>query len=328
MKKAFFWIFAFLIIFGIFAWNGFRYAINIQSNLSGPSNIILNNGDGVKRIAWKLYKKNIIISPYLFEIVVKYYNLEKKMKAGEYIFQPNITILDVVNKIAKGDIVFHKITLPEGLTNKQIFDIINDSDLQGNISIILDEGKILPETYSYKLNDTKDSLIKQATEAMAHFIDKQWETRDKNIPIKNKQELLTLASIVEKETGVAEERKVIASVFINRLRKGIKLQTDPTVIYAITKGQFNLERALTRKDLAFKDEYNTYLHYGLPPAPICNPSKEAILAVLHPDNTDYLYFVANGEKGHNFSKNLTEHNKNIQKYKQKIKQNRYFSKKK
>ncbi|MBR2033284.1 MAG: endolytic transglycosylase MltG, partial [Alphaproteobacteria bacterium] len=157
----------------------------------------------------------------------------------------------------------------------------------------------------------------QAKDAMNKALDKAWENKDEHLPIKNKKQLLILASIIEKETGVAEERGLVASVFVNRLRKGMKLQTDPTVIYALTKGKKELGRVLLRKDLEIDSLYNTYKYYGLPPAPICNPGKDSLKAAANPEISNYLYFVASGNGGHNFATSLNEHNKNVKAWKNK-----------
>jgi UPF0755 protein len=174
------------------------------------------------------------------------------------------------------------------------------------------EGEILPETYTFMKGETRENIVNQAKKALEDTIKEIWAQRAENLPLKTPQELLILASIVEKETGLPDERDMVASVFVNRLKIGMRLQTDPTVIYAITQGKSELGRPLYKKDLSFDSPYNTYLYEGLPPTPICAAGKEAIYAAAHPLNTDYLYFVASGNGGHNFAKSLSEHNKNVQ----------------
>jgi UPF0755 protein len=175
----------------------------------------------------------------------------------------------------------------------------------------------LPETYDYRLKENKQDVIGRMQESMTKTIDELWPGRTANLPFATKEEALTLASIVEKETGLEAERKRVAGVFVNRLRRGIALQTDPTVIYAITKGRPQNEgkgplgRRLLKKDLAFDSPYNTYLHAGLPPGPIANPGRASIEAVLHPEEHDFIYFVADGKGGHIFSSTLHEHGKNV-----------------
>ena len=173
----------------------------------------------------------------------------------------------------------------------------------------------MPETYSFVRGDSKDSIILQAQKAMDKELENVWKKRDKTVPIKKKEDLLVLASIIEKETSVADERGLVASVFVNRLRKGMRLQTDPTVIYALTNGEKDLGRPLLKKDLDIDSPYNTYKYYGLPPKPICNPGVEALKAASNPDISQYLYFVANGDGGHSFATSLTEHNRNVANWK-------------
>jgi UPF0755 protein len=248
-------------------------------------------------------------------VVARFGGLDKKLKAGEYVFDEQISLYDVVQKLAKGNVVYHKITLPEGMTTKHFLDIINaEKLLTGEITIDVKEGELLPETYSFVRGDSKESIVLRAKKAMTDALQKEWQSRQSDLPLKNINQLLVLASIVEKETGLPKERPQVASVFVNRLKIGMLLQTDPTVIYAVTLGKKDLGRPIYKKDLAIDSPYNTYKYAGLPPTPICNPGKDAILAAAKPDTTPYLYFVASGSGGHNFAKTLAEHNKNVQKW--------------
>jgi len=241
--------------------------------------------------------------------------VDKKLKAGEYQFEAGLSLQKVLQKIAKGEIFYHKLTLPEGLTTVEMLDIVkNEPALSGSISVSPKEGELLPETYSFLLGDTKDSIVLRAKEAMLKVKDEKWSARAAGLPLETAEEMMVLASIIEKETSVASERGLVSSVFVNRLKKGMRLQTDPTVIYSLTLGQRELERPLTRNDLSVDSPYNTYRYYGLPPFPICNPGKEAIEAAANPELSDYLYFVANGKGGHNFAVTLEEHNHNVQRY--------------
>lgn len=193
--------------------------------------------------------------------------------------------------------------------------------LEGEITLKVKEGELLPETYSFIRGDSRDSVVKRAKKAMSNLKNKVWNERSDRVPLKSPEEMIVLASIIEKETGIPEERGLVAAVFANRLIKGMKLQTDPTVIYALTKGKAELDRQLTRKDLEIDSPYNTYKYYGLPPAPICNPGRDAIEAAVNPEFSDYLYFVASGNGGHNFAKSLNEHLSNVQSWKKKNKKN-------
>lgn len=278
--------------------------------------VVISKGSGTASVAKDLAEAGVIKSPYLFKLAARIFGLDKSLKAGEYMFSPMISMHQVIQKISNGDIIYRKITLPEGLTTAQTLEIINAEPLLGGeITEMVREGELLPETYSFVRGDTKNSIIIQAKKAMKTALNTAWETRESSLPIKNPEQLLTLASIIEKETAVDAERGLVSSVFVNRLTKGMKLQTDPTVIYALTQGQKDLGRLLTRKDLSFDSPYNTYKYYGLPPAPICNPGKASLQAAAHPEFSSYLYFVANGEGGHNFATSLQEHNNNVQNWK-------------
>ncbi len=294
------------------------YLVNRPNDLTEQVSFVLDKGAGVRQMSIKLQKAGVINSPLLFRIVVRILDVDKKLKAGEYMFPPKINMLKVANQLLKGDVYYRKITLPEGLTSAQMVDLIKkEANLSGEVTLPVAEGSMLPETYSFSKGDSRDSVILQAQKAMKKVLEIVWVDNQTQV-LKNQDELLVLASIVEKETGIPEERRDVASVFVNRLNKGMMLQTDPTVIYAITLGQKELGRALLRKDLEIDSPYNTYRHYGLPPKPICNPGKEAIIAAANPNDTDYLFFVASGNGGHRFARDLSTHNDNVALYKKTI----------
>lgn len=278
--------------------------------------VLVSEGNGTSSVADILYKENVINKPWLFKLAARFMKLDKKLKAGEYHFAPSISMFDVIQKLANGSVVYRKITLAEGLTTIQMLQIINEEEmLTGNITLTPKDGELLPETYTFMRGDTRDSIVLQAQNAMKNAVDIAWNHRDDKLPLKNINELLVLASIIEKETSIDSERTLVSSVFVNRLIKGMKLQTDPTVIYALTLGKKDLGRLLTRKDLLIDSPYNTYKYYGLPPTPICNPGKASIDAAANPDISNFLYFVADGKGGHNFAKTLKEHNNNVRAWK-------------
>ena len=224
-------------------------------------------------------------------------------------------MVQLSEKLVSGKVYLRKITFPEGLTSREIHELLKNNEfLNKEEFAIPSEGSILPETYTFSRGDSPKKIIKQSQKARDDVLEQIWNGRDENLPLNSKEQLLILASSVEKETGIGAERAEVASVFINRLRLGMLLQTDPTVIYAVTGGKEDLNRPLTRKDLTIDSPYNTYKYAGLPPAPICNPGKDAIFAAAHPANTSYLYFVASGKGGHNFAKSLDEHNDNVRKW--------------
>ena len=284
---------------------------------------IVNKGDNFHKITINLVKENIIqekdrkLFYYISKII---YKNNIKIRAGEYFFLNGETPLNIINKLKKGDVFFRKITFAEGLSNDSMLKLIDSAPgLIGNLpSEEVVEGTLLPETYLYTAGETKRELIIRMQKAMVEFFNKEWENRAPNLPFKTKTEALNLASIVEKETGVPEERGMVASVFINRVRNGWKLDSDPTVVYAFTNGNKDLERPIRKSDLQRISEYNTYVIQGIPSKAIANPGKDSIKAVLNPKQTDYLFFVATGNGGHNFSKTLEEHNKFVEEYRNKV----------
>lgn len=208
-----------------------------------------------------------------------------------------------------------RIAMAEGVTSWQVVQALKAADfLEGDVAEIPPEGMLAPDSYEVRAGDSRASVLEKMQAAQIRILEDAWAARAEGLPLKNKQEALILASIVEKETGIAKERRQVASVFINRLRQGMRLQTDPTVIYGITKGQGVLGRGLRRSELRRRTDYNTYQIDGLPKGPIANPGKAAIEAALNPDSTEYIFFVADGTGGHAFSKTLKEHNANVAKW--------------
>ena len=309
MKKL---IIIFLIVLSVLAYMQIKGWIAASGPLLNVTNVVVPKGASLKTVAEELSRAGVIDKPWLFRIMARINGLAKHLKAGEYQFMPGISLQAAMDKIARGEVFFRRITIPEGLTSGQIMYLIaNYPDLEGEIDLDVKEGELLPETYSFELGASRNSIILQARAAMQKALEEVWASRDSSLPLKDVNELLTLASIIEKETGVPEERPLVASVFLNRLKKGMRLQTDPTVIYAITEGETSFGRSLERADLKIDSPYNTYLNYGLPPGPICNPGREALMAAARPQQSDYLYFVADGKGGHRFARSLNEHNRNV-----------------
>lgn len=305
------WVLLLILLIGVAGYEVLGWSTE-PGPLESPVNVLIPKGAGSGVVARKLTAAGIIDKPWLFQLVGRLNGLDKQLRAGEYVFAPQISMLEVMKKLAKGEIFYRKLTLPEGLTSAQMKKLIeSEPALSGDISLAMPEGSMLPETYSYAFGDSRDSIVHQSQKAMDEFLKETWEKRQADIPLQNAEELKILASIVEKETGVAGERGLVAAVFVNRLKKRMMLQTDPTVIYALTNGSGDLGRSLSRKDLQVDNPYNTYRNFGLPPTPICNPGKEAIAAAANPAPSDYLYFVASGDGGHNFARSLNEHNQNV-----------------
>lgn len=309
MKKL---IIVFLILLSVLVYMQIKEWTVADGPLLKVTNVVIPKGASLKAVAEELSRAGVIDKPWLFCLLARINGQDKHLKAGEYQFESGISLLATMDKIARGEVFFRRITIPEGLTSGQIMYLIaNYPDLEGEIDVDVKEGELLPETYSFELGASRNSIILQAQAAMRKALEEVWAVRDSNLPLKNVNELLTLASIIEKETGIAEERPLVASVFLNRLKKKMRLQTDPTVIYAITEGETSFGRSLKRSDLKIDSPFNTYLNYGLPPGPICNPGREALMAAARPQQSDYLYFVADGKGGHRFAKSLSEHNRNV-----------------
>lgn len=295
----------------------YDYAINQPLKISEDTLFLVNKGDSLNKIAQSLQDKKLVNDKYIFILFSKINRIYPQIKAGEYLFNGEFSIKQTAEKLSSGKVYLRKVTFPEGLTSTEIAKILHKEKFLSKDEFAAPaEGSILPETYAYMRGDSPEKIIKQAQKAMQNVLEQAWQERDQNLPLQSKEELLILASIVEKETGIGMERAQVASVFVNRLRLGMLLQTDPTVIYALTNGKEDLNRPLTRKDLSIDSPYNTYKYAGLPPTPICNPGKDAIYAAAHPSETPYLYFVASGNGGHNFATTLSEHNENVRKWRE------------
>lgn len=277
-------------------------------------------GSGLSSIASRLEKDGLIKSAFIFKLVTKLRGNEANFKAGEFVLTKPASMSTVYDVLAEGKAVLYPFTAPEGLTSAQIYrELAKVETLVNDAPPVPKEGTLLPETYMTPRGMTKSALIKKMQEAQVKIIDELWDNRQEGLPLKSKEEAIILASIVEKETGVGAERDVVAGVFINRLKIGMRLQTDPTIIYGVSKGEPLLNkkgqrRTLYRSEIDRKTPWNTYQIDGLPPTPICNPGAEAIAAVLQPANTEYLFFVADGTGGHVFAKTNREHVNNVNKW--------------
>ena len=294
---------------------GYGYWLINKDNSFPKQVVVVNKGSGVSSIAATLKKQGIIKATFWFKIASKLYGAEKNIKAGEYEITSNISIKEILNTLQFGKNIQYYITFPEGLTSKEILAHLKSSKLDSNGVVgEIEEGALLPETYAYTAGENASSVLNRMKLAMEKALDEAWENRDEGLPLKNKQELLILASIVEKETSVGSERAEVAGVFINRLRKGMKLQSDPTVIY----GASNYKGDITYKHLKEKHPYNTYVIKALPIGPICNPGKASLMAAAQPNMTNNLFFVADGDGGHVFAINHSQHKKNVANYLKKL----------
>jgi UPF0755 protein len=283
--------------------------------LESETIVVVPRGAGLTTISGNLSTAGIISDPVVFQFGVRLFADATALKAGEYAFAPGISMKEVAALIASGRTVVHRLTIPEGLTSVEIVALLEAAEpLEGDIGEMPPDGSLLPETYHFHRGDDRAEVLARMRSSMAEALNEIWAGRAENLPLVGPEEALVLASIVEKETGVAGERALVAGVFVNRLRKGMPLQSDPTVVYGITQGKAALGRSLTRADLAAPSPYNTYQIAGLPPGPIANPGRASLEAAVNPAATDYLYFVAAGDGGHAFAKTLAEHNNNVAKW--------------
>ena len=266
-------------------------------------------------IAADLETAGVISDAKLFTAAAFLTGSRGRLKAGEYEFAAGISMRDVLGRIVQGKSMVYKLTIPEGWTTAQALERVRDNEiLTGELTLSPPEGALLPDTYLFQRGATRDSVVRQMMEAQEKLVSELWQSRAPDLVVKSVNEAVTLASIVEKETGVAEERPRVAAVFINRLKKRMRLQSDPTIIYGLVGGNAKLERPLTKQDIAQKTPYNTYRVDGLPPGPIANPGRAALMAVLNPTVTSDLYFVADGSGGHAFAETLADHRKNVAKW--------------
>lgn len=288
--------------------------------LEADTNFIVRPGTGVADIAANLERSNIVTDARIFRYVTMSY-LQKgdTLKAGEYEIKAKSSMKDIMELLESGKSILYSVTIPEGLTSKQIFQrLAAEEMLDGDLPAVLPpEGSLRPDTYKFTRGRKRQEIVDQMAAAQTKLVDSIWEKRETDLPISTKEEFVTLASIVEKETGKADERSRVAGVFYNRLKAGMRLQSDPTVIYGLFGGDGKPEdRPIYESDLKKKTPYNTYVIDGLPPAPIASPGKAALEAVAHPSRTQELYFVADGTGGHVFATNLNDHNANVKQWRE------------
>jgi len=273
----------------------------------------------LNQITTNLYKEKIIDNKFFFKSLIFSSLSQKILKAGEYEFYNN-NIFQIIRKIRVGDVYQRRITIPEGLTSNEIIDIIKKTEgivlNQEGSEQIAEEGALFPSTYFYVYGTNSNIIINNMKKRMQSTLVEAWQTRDKDLDLNNYNDVLILASIIEKETSLNYEKSSVAQVFLNRLRLNMKLQSDPTVIYGIENELGIKKKELTKNDLNHKSSFNTYLIPGLPEGPICNPGKESIIAATNPSKGDLLYFVANGEGGHNFSSSYEEHIENVKRFRE------------
>jgi len=286
--------------------------------LEKNKNVLIPRGAGPTTMAKILEEEGVISHPRLFRLALMVDPNPKPIKAGEYDVPAHVSMSALVDLLQSGKVVQRRLTAPEGATTAEIVELVRKTEaLTGDITLDVKEGDLLPETYFYSRGDTRDGVLSRMKEAMEKTLDEAWRKRAAGLPYANKREALIMASIIEKETAVAAERTKVAAVYVNRLRLRMRLESDPTTIYGVTNGKGMQGRELTRADLQSSSPYNTYMVAGLPPGPICNPGRAAILAAVAPAPRDRsLYFVADGQGGHVFAANVYEHNRNVARWRE------------
>jgi UPF0755 protein len=307
-----------LLISGI---NSCIFYLFTPGSLVKDKAVIIKPELSIDQIAIILDDHNIIKYPSLFAFLAKIYSLKHSIKSGEYIFTQNISPMQTLRILSSGKSIIHKMIIPEGMLVHEIIKKINSEErLVGEIIGTIPEGFLMPSTYFFSYGDQKEQIVDKVRKLMSLQLDKAMEKLSPNSPLKTRLDVLILASIVEKEAILDTEKLLIAAVFLNRLKKHMKLQSDPTTIYAITLGKDKLTRPLTKKDLAIQSPYNTYYVFNLPAGAISCLGEKSLEAVVNPAKIDSLYFVVNGMGGHNFSNNFNDHNKHVKNYRKNLKE--------
>jgi UPF0755 protein len=299
------------------AYAAVNYKYETRMSLDAPRDPVVfevPKGSGLSSIATRLEGQELVESAFIFKLVTKMRGNEANFKAGEFLLTPGDPMAKIYKDLAEGQAILYPVTIAEGLSSRQVMATL---DL---IPTLIDdnppvpaEGTLLPETYLTPRDMKQSELIAKMQAAQKDVLDTLWENRAADLPVKTKSEAITLASVVEKETGIGSERDEVAGVFVNRLNRGMMLQSDPTIIYGITKG-LPIGRRIRRSEIDARTDWNTYQMTGLPKTPICNPGKEALAAVLNPAKTDNIYFVADGTGGHVFATSLSQHQRNVAKW--------------
>jgi UPF0755 protein len=291
-----------------------RQKLEAAGPLEAEKLVNIPRGLGLREIADLLAKENVIEQPWLFIGGVVVLKAREDLKYGEYKFGKNLTLRETIETIVEGKVVQHAFTIPEGLTSEQIVARLAEVDfLAGNIREIPKEGTLLPDTYNFPRGATREQAIQRMQQAHARVLKEIWDRRSADVPVRSPEALVTLASIVEKETGRPDERSRVAAVFVNRIRQRMKLQSDPTIIYGLVGGKGTLGRPIMRSEIDQPTPYNTYVIEGLPPGPIANPGRASLEATAKPARTKELFFVADGSGGHAFAENLQQHQQNVTK---------------
>ena len=308
-----FLIVIFVIIAGLVYWAKNQY--KNEGPLKSDVNFEVKKGDRFRNVSYELEKLGIINNSTIFNVWDRYAKQDNKLKFGNYLIPSKSSMLDVLALITSGKSINEQITFPEGFTSYQIVERLKSNlELEGEIGPLPIEGSLAPNTYSYQKGDTRRGILKKMSLIQDDILDNAWKLRSKDLPFDTKKDAIIIASIIEKETSQTNELKLVSGVIMNRLRSGIPLGMDSTIVYEFTDGNPKNMRSIKQSDLEKNTRYNTRKFLGLPPSAISNPGKLSIEAALNPEKTDFLYFVADGTGGHVFSKTLSEHNRNVAKW--------------
>lgn len=322
-----------LAVFGLAAVGGALYFGKQKFEEPGPLSeeamVVISSGSGLSGITDRLAGKGVIndsmFDEWVFNLGIRFYKNATALKAGEYVFAPGVSMHEIMTDLVEGNAVTHSVTVPEGWTTAQIIERVRAHPiLEGEITEVPAEGDLLPETYTFARGTSRQEVLNQMKQAQQRLLAEVWERRTDELPVNSPEELVILASIVEKETALADERSRVAGVFVNRLNKNMRLQSDPTILYGLYGGEAWLKdrSAIKQSEIDAKNEYNTYQIDGLPPGPIGNPGRAAMEAVANPSRTQDLFFVADGTGGHAFAETYEQHQENVRKWRQVERQRR------
>ncbi|MES0808353.1 endolytic transglycosylase MltG [Roseibium sp. SCPC15] len=314
-----------LAVFGLAALGAALYFGKQKFEEAGPlqqeATVVISSGAGLSGITDRLAGKGVIndsmFDEWVFNLGIRFYKNATRLKAGEYAFAPGVSMQEIMTDLVEGKAVTHSVTIPEGWTTAQIIERVREHPiLVGEITEVPVEGALLPETYTFARGTSRQEVLDQMKSAQEKLLSEIWERRTEGLPVGSPEELVVLASIVEKETALADERPRVAGVFVNRLNKNMRLQSDPTILYGLYGGEAWLKdrSAIKQSELKAENKYNTYQIDGLPPGPIGNPGRAAMEAVANPSRTQDLFFVADGTGGHIFAETYEQHQENVRKW--------------
>ena len=316
-----FLIVIFLVIASAVYWAKNQY--QNEGPLKSDISFEVKKGDRFRNVSADLAKQGIISNSVIFNVWARYAKQDENLKFGNYLISSKSSMSEVLALITSGKAINEQITFPEGFTSYQIVERLKSNmELEGEVGPFPAEGSLAPNTYSYQKGDTRRNILKKMQEMQKDIINEAWISRSKDLPFENKKEAIIIASIIEKETSRNNELKLVSGVIMNRLKAGIPLGMDSTIVYEFTKGNPKNMRSIKQSDIKKDSKFNTRKYSGLPPSAIGNPGKLAIEAALNPEKTDFFYFVADGSGGHAFSKTLKEHNINVAKWRKIEKNNK------